>query len=268
VANDSWDGAGQKVLVTGASSGIGASVAVTFARAGATVGICARRQDRLSEVLDRCRQWSPDSRMWAVDLARLDQLGDFAARAEAELGGIDVLVNNAGVPKRRLTASLTAADVEGVMAINYFSPVRLTIALLPDMLRRGKGHVINVSSMGAHSAAYRVGTYAASKAALELFTESLYLELGGTGVVAHLFVPGSTRTEFSTPKEGNDAPFPQDPSAFADPDDVATALLGCLADPRFMTFASEREESTAGKKAADPNVWLAALRQRFTPPAT
>jgi short-subunit dehydrogenase len=204
--------------------------------------------------------------MWAVDLSRLDELDAFAGRASADLGGVDVLVNNAGVPKRRLAAGLGPEDVEGVMAINYFSPVRLTIALLPEMLQRGRGHVVNVSSMGAHSAAYRVGTYAASKAALELFTESLYLELGGTGVVAHLFVPGSTRTEFSTPKEGNDAPFPHDPSAFADPDDVAAALLGSLADPRFMTFASEREEATATRKAADPNGWLAAMRQRFTPP--
>jgi short-subunit dehydrogenase len=268
MAIETWDGAGQRVLVTGASSGIGASVAVAFARSGATVGICARRQDRLSEVLEQCRQWSPDSRLWAVDLSRLDELEAFAAQASEDLGGVDVLVNNAGVPKRRLAASLSAADVEGVMAMNYFSPVRLTLALLPQMLERGSGHVVNVSSMGAHSAAYRVGTYAASKAALELFTESLYLELGGTGVVAHLFVPGSTRTEFSTPKEGNDAPFPQDPSAFADPDDVAIALVACLRDPRFVSFASEREETTATKKAADPNGWLAALRQRFTPAPT
>jgi short-subunit dehydrogenase len=258
-------GASQRVLVTGASSGIGASVAVAFARAGATVGICARRQDRLEEVLDRCRQWAPDSRLWAVDLARLDGLEAFASQVAAELGGVDVLVNNAGVPKRRLAASLSAEDVEGVMAINYFSPVRLTLALLPGMLSRGSGHVVNVSSMGAHSAAYRVGAYAASKAALELFTESLYLELGGTGVHAHLFVPGSTRTEFSTPKDGNDPPFVQDPSAYADPDDVATALLGCLEDPRFETFASEREEATATRKAADLNGWLATLRQRFSP---
>ena len=263
-----WEGAGQRVLVTGASSGIGASVAVAFARAGATVGICARRHDRLGAVLDQCRHWSPESRMWSVDLSRLDELSAFAAQADVELGGIDVLVNNAGIPKRRLATSLVAGDVEDVMATNFFSPVRLTLALLPGMLQRGHGHVVNVSSMGAHSAAYRIGAYAASKAALELFTESLYVELGGTGVVAHLFVPGSTRTEFSTPKPGNDAPFPQDPSAFADPDDVATALLGCLADPRFVTFAGEREEATATKKAADPNGWLAAMRQRFSPPAT
>jgi len=113
VVNEGWDGTGQRVLVTGASSGIGASVAVAFARAGATVGICARRQDRLREVLDQCRRWSPESRMWAVDLARLDELDAFSERASTELGGVDVLVNNAGIPKRRLAATLSAADLEG-----------------------------------------------------------------------------------------------------------------------------------------------------------
>src|SRR6476620_6571138 len=118
----------QRVLVTGASSGIGAATALAFAQRGATVGICARREERLAQVLDACRSDSPSSRMWVVDLADLDGLDAFAATADDELGGIDVLVNNAGVPKRRRTTTMTAEDVEGVMAMNYFSPVRLTLA--------------------------------------------------------------------------------------------------------------------------------------------
>src|SRR5581483_1725055 len=89
---------GARVLVTGASSGIGAAAAVAFAGAGATVGICARRADRLVEVLERCRSRAPASCRWTVDLADLDALPGFAARADAELGGIDILVNNAGIP--------------------------------------------------------------------------------------------------------------------------------------------------------------------------
>ena len=100
---------------------------------------------------------------------------------------------------------MTADDVESVMAMNYFSPVRLTLALLPRMLERGRGDIVNVSSMGAHLVAFGVGAYAASKAALELFTESLYVELPGTGVRAHLVVPGTTATEFST-REGRQRP--------------------------------------------------------------
>src|SRR5207302_3144848 len=138
---------------------------------------------------------------------------------------VDVLVNNAGVPKRRRDRALTADDVEGVMAINYFSPVRLTLALLPRMVERGRGHIVNVSSMGVHSAAFGVGAYSASKAALELFTESLYLELTGTGVRAQVFVPGSTLSEFSDDKPGNEPSMPRDPSQFSTSEDVAAAIV-------------------------------------------
>ena len=252
-----------RVLVTGASSGIGAATALAFAQTGATVGICARRADRLAEVLDRCREHAPGSRMYAVDLGDLDGVEAFARRASAELDGIHVLVNNAGVPKRRKATAMTPADVEDVMAINYFAPVRLTLALLPEMIGRAYGHVVNVSSMGAHMVAFGTGAYAASKGALELFTEALYLELADTGVHAHLVVPGSTRSEFSMAKEGNDAPFPLDPSSLAAPEEVASAIVASIADDRFMTFATQRDRETAASKAADPNAFLADMRTRF-----
>ena len=251
------------VLVTGASSGIGAATAVAFARAGATVGICARREDELAAVLDQCREFSAESRMWSVDLADLDGIDAFAAKVASELGGVDVLVNNAGVPKRRKAIALTAADVEGVMAINYFSPVRLTLALLPAMIERGRGHVVNVSSMGAHMVSFGTGAYAASKAALEQFTEALYLELPGTGVQAHLVVPGSTRSEFSTPKDGNDPPFPQDPATLVAPEVVADAIVAAIGTDRFLSFATERDAATAAAKATDPNGFLAGMQERL-----
>jgi short-subunit dehydrogenase len=256
---------GQRALVTGASSGIGAATAVALARAGATVGICARRADRLAEVLDRCREHAPDSRSWTVDLSHLGELDAFAARVTTELGPIDVLVNNAGIPKRRRTTTMTPDDVESVMAFNYFSPVRLTLAVLPGMVERGHGHVVNLSTMGVHLAAFGIGAYSASKAALELFTESLWIELAGTGVHAHLLVPGSTRTEFSTPKDGNDPPFPQDPATVTDPADVADALVAALATDDFRTFATARDRATAEAKEADVNGFLVRMRELFAP---
>jgi short-subunit dehydrogenase len=252
----------QRVLVTGASSGIGAATAVAFARAGATVGICARRTDRLAAVLDECRTHAPESRMWVVDLGDLDGLDDFARTATDELGGVDVLVNNAGVPKRRMVRTMTPADADEVMRINYHSPVRLTLALLPAMLERGDGHVVNLSSMGAHMVAFGTGAYAASKAALEMFTEALYLELAGTGVHAHLLVPGSTATEFSTPREGNDPPLPSGGEPVA-PEIVADAVVACLARDELVTYATERDAATAAAKASDPNTFLAEMRERL-----
>jgi short-subunit dehydrogenase len=252
----------QKVLVTGASSGIGAATAVAFARAGAIVGIGARRTERLAAVLDECRAHTPESRMWTVDLGDLDGLEPFAATACDELGGVDVLVNNAGVPKRRTVRTMSPADAEEVMRINFQSPVRLTLALLPAMLDRGSGHVVNLSSMCAHMVAFGTGAYAASKAALEMFTEALYLELAGTGVHAHLLVPGSTSTEFSTPRAGNDPPLPSGGTP-VEPELVADAVVGCLEHDELITYATERDAATAAAKAADPNAFLADMRERL-----
>src|SRR5215470_3885597 len=125
---------GQRVLVTGASSGIGAGMAEEFARRGAAVGICARRKDRLEEVLARCQAHSPTSRMWLTDMTDAGAVGSLAASALEELGGVDILVNNAGIPKRRKVTSLDPGTVQAVMNVNYFAAVNLTLALLPSML--------------------------------------------------------------------------------------------------------------------------------------
>ena len=129
--------AGKHVLVTGASTGIGEALAVGFAEAGAIVGICARREPELAEVLARVRQHSPESRMWTIDLDDLDELETFAAEVSLELGGLDVLVNNAGIPKRRNVMALDAETVEAVMRLNYFSPVRLMLAFLSTATTSG-----------------------------------------------------------------------------------------------------------------------------------
>ena len=127
-----YDLAGKKVLVTGASSGIGAGLARAFAAAGATVGICARRADRLAEVLADCQRTSPASRSWTIDLADLDEVTAVPRwKPTVPSGGSISSVNNAGIPKRRHAFDLTPDVVETVMRINYFSPVRLTLALLP-----------------------------------------------------------------------------------------------------------------------------------------
>ena len=259
-----WEGAGRRVVVTGASSGIGAATAIEAARSGATVALVARRADRLAQVLTECREHSPESQMIVADLSDLDAIEDVAARLEDALGAIDVLINNAGVPKRRGVVDLAPEDVEEVMRINYFSPVRLTLALLPGMLERNDCDIVNVSSMGVHMAAFRVSAYSATKAALEMFTEGLHLELGGTRVRARVFIPGSTDSEFSTPKEGNDDPFPRDPSTVATSEEVGAALIASLADERFITYATERDAASSAMRNADPEAWLANLRKVFS----
>ena len=186
---------GRTALISGASAGIGAAMAEGFAARGATVGICARRADRLAEVLERCRDHAPDSRSWTVDLSDLDAVGDFARRADDELGGIDLLVNNAGIPKRRRVEATSDAELDQVVAVNFLSPVRLTTALLPRMLERGRGQILNVSSVAARLSPPGEAAYAASKAALTAWSESLAVELWDTPLSVHLLNPGVVDTE-------------------------------------------------------------------------
>lgn len=252
----SWDPAGQRVLITGSSSGIGAALAVELARGGAFVGLAARRGDRLEQVLGDVRHVGGDGCWWTLDLADLDSVAPFAERAWAEMGPIDVLVNNAGAPRRRSMKRLTPDELDETMAVNFTGSARLTLALLPYMLERDSGAIVNVSSMGTQSMAFRTGAYGAAKAALNLFTEALFLDLAGTGVRAHLFTPGTTATEFSTPKPGNDDPFPQPPGSSMDPADVAKALIAKLGSKDFEGFAAPALQETAQAKRADTNGYL------------
>lgn len=241
------DLAGTRALVTGASSGIGAALAERFAASGATVGICARREDRLHEVLARCRAHAPASRAWVCDLADLARVDDLARRAVDELGGVDVLVNNAGVPKRRRVLELDPATVEAVMRVNYLSPVRLTLALLPHMAARGSGLVVNVASVAATLSSPGEAAYDASKAALAVFSEAMAVDLWDTGVRVLVVYPGVVDTElFTIP--GND-PLP--PSIEAIP--VAELVDGVMdaidRDAREVYVPAWFKDLASGKAA-------------------
>jgi NAD(P)-dependent dehydrogenase (short-subunit alcohol dehydrogenase family) len=198
--NVAVDFSGQRVLVTGASSGIGAGLAEEFARRGSVVGICARREARLAEVLERCRSHTPGARMWLADLADPAAVDELAVSALKELGGVDVLVNNAGIPKRRHVTRLDPATVESVMNINYLSPVRLTLALLPHMVEKGRGRIVNVSSVAATLSSPGEAAYDASKAALTAFSEAMAIDVWQTGIRVLVVYPGLVDTElFSLP---------------------------------------------------------------------
>ena len=189
-----YDLSGKHVLVTGGSAGIGAALAIGFAQRGATVGICGRRQEKLDDVLARLKAHTPESRAWMIDLADLDGLDAFAKQASTELGGIDVLVNNAGIPKRKKVFELTPAIVESTMNINYFSPVRLTLALLDEIIAR-QGRLVYVSSVAARLSPPAESAYAATKAAISAWAECLEVDLRDTGVQVHVLYPGVIDTE-------------------------------------------------------------------------
>ena len=244
---------GKSVLVTGASSGIGAALAEGFARRGATVGICARRADRLAEVLARLQVHVPRSRSWTIDLADLDAIEGFARTVERELGGVDVLVNNAGIPKRRHVMRLTPEECEAVMRINYFSPVRLTLALLPGIIER-RGHIVNISSIAARLGPPIEAAYSASKAALTAFSESMAVDLRDTGVGVHIVNPGVIDTElFHLPD--NEEGFHQEVDALP-ADAIVQPVLAMLRNDSIEACVPEYFADIIAGKFSDPDAYM------------
>jgi NAD(P)-dependent dehydrogenase (short-subunit alcohol dehydrogenase family) len=176
---------GKRILLTGASSGIGEAAAQKFARRGATVVVVARRQELLDDLVDRIKRDGGDARAHAADLSDLDAVDEVVAKVEQDLGGIDILINNAGKSIRRpLAESLDRwHDVERTMALNYYSPLRLIRGLAPDMLERGDGHIINVSTWGVLSESSPLfAVYNASKAALTAVSRVIETEWSDKGV--------------------------------------------------------------------------------------
>jgi short-subunit dehydrogenase len=186
---------GRVAIVTGASSGIGAAVALDLARRGAHVVAVARRRDRLDATVERCRAHSPESFAHAADVSSREACADVVEATEARFGRVDILVNNAGISIHKHAISTTADDVERVMAVNFFGPVHLTMAALPGMLERAAGSIVNVTSVAGYVPNPRESAYGASKAALSRWSHGLAVDLHGTGVHVGVLSPGPIATE-------------------------------------------------------------------------
>ena len=183
--------AGKVVLVTGGSSGIGLAAACKFAEAGAITVICARDEDKLAEAKNEILEFAKaggraDAQVhtYAVDISEEAATKAFIDWLNESLGGVDFLINNAGRSIRRaIEASYDRFhDFERTMQLNYFGCIRVTMGLLPGMVAKKKGHVVNISSIGVLTNAPRFSAYVASKAALDAWTRCAASEYADVGV--------------------------------------------------------------------------------------
>ncbi|WP_138758837.1 SDR family NAD(P)-dependent oxidoreductase [Modestobacter altitudinis] len=189
--------AGKVALVTGASSGIGAATAVALAGAGAAVAIGARRRDRLDALAAELRDGGAHVLQLDLDVTDEHACTAAVARTRAELGGLDVLVNNAGV---MLLGTIVGADTEDwrrMLQTNVMGVLYMTAAAIDGMVAQGSGDIVNMSSVAGRQARAGAGVYNASKWAVNAFSESLRQEVTQRGVRVGLVEPGAVATELT-----------------------------------------------------------------------
>jgi short-subunit dehydrogenase len=181
---------GDVAVVTGASSGIGRAIALTLAERGATVVGLARRTDLLSQLATEVTAHTAGSSVMTCDVGDADAFRAALAGIEKRRGRLDILVNNAGIDLMLPVKGADVTTVHEVFDVNFFATVTGTLAVLPGMVNRGWGVVVNVSSDTARAPEPRQGAYAASKAAVSAFSESVAYEVANAGVHVHVLYPG------------------------------------------------------------------------------
>ena len=229
---------GRHALVTGASRGIGAATARALDRAGARVVLTARSEEDLATVAADLRH---DPLVVAADLHEATAPSEIVARALAQLGGVDVLVNNAAAAARLPTVDTDAGLIDQLLAVNVRAPLLLIAALVPSMTERGGGSVVNLSSISGLVGTPRRAAYAASKAALDGATRSLAIELGPAGIRVNSVAPGVVDTALWAKNKAVpgvvETIVEQTPlRRWASPEDVADVIVFLASDAaRFIT---------------------------------
>jgi short-subunit dehydrogenase len=251
---------GRVAIVTGASSGIGFDTARALSRRGACVVAVARRAERLEALMGECRRHSPTSEFLAGDLGQPGFAERVIEESVARHGRLDVLVNNAAIPKHKPIHDTGIDEVEEVLRVNFLACVRLTLAALPHMHRAGQGTIVNVSSFAARVVPPRECIYAASKAALSAFTEGLWSDLAGTDVHAGLVIPGAIRTEIWEKRDEQTGYS----GRLHPPCVVTEAILEVIEKRRFEVTAPRRSAALATARllrVLAPGVLRRALRR-------
>jgi short-subunit dehydrogenase len=222
---------GRVVVVTGASSGIGAETAVACGRAGMKVALAARRADRLAAVAARVTAAGGEARAVPTDVADEAAVRALVDGTVGAWGRLDALVNNAGVGILATVEQTAPAEYERLLRVNYLGAVYGVLAALPHMRRQGAGHLVNVASVVGKRASPFRAAYVASKFALVGFSETLRMELRGTGIHVTCVCPIGTETEFHD-LEPNRLGVPGRGGPIQTAEHVARAILRALRRPR------------------------------------
>jgi short-subunit dehydrogenase len=250
---------GARILITGASRGIGEAAALDLARRGARLAIAARGKADLERVSAKVADagGAPPT-VLPTDVSKEAEVLAMVAGAERAMGGVDVLINNAGIGFHAAVAEIEPADLRHVFEVNVMAPHIATRAALPGMLDRGRGHIVNVGSVASHISAAYMGGYSTTKFALKALSDALRVELQGTGVHVTLICPGPIATEFVRGARGNPrGRVPLRPVG-APASDVALCISRAISRNRAEAFVPAYYQALVGANSLAPQVMRVA----------
>lgn len=198
------DWTGKVVLLTGASSGIGEGLALALAAKGAKLGLVARRIELLEDIVLRCESVGGNAIALPADVTDSTEIQNVADQLNAQYGSIDLLIANAGIGgNNNETRSLKPDAVKKVIDINLLGAVNSVHAVLPQMLARGSGHLVAISSLAGFRGLPRSAAYCASKAGMTAFFESVRLDVQHKGVDVTIIQPGFIKTPLTSGREAS-----------------------------------------------------------------
>jgi short-subunit dehydrogenase len=184
-------------MITGASSGLGRGMALEIAARGGHLGLLARREDLLKEIVDEAKKRNVKSAYATADVRDAKAVREAADQFRKELGPIDILIANAGIGTADHAVSLTPEHAANVIGINVLGAINSVAAVLPEMVERKQGRLVAISSLAAYRGLAKSAAYCASKAALTAYFESLRIDLRHTGVGVTIIHPGFIKTDLT-----------------------------------------------------------------------
>ncbi|MCI1984768.1 MAG: gluconate 5-dehydrogenase [Bifidobacteriaceae bacterium] len=205
---------GKVALVTGASYGIGFAIASAFAAAGAKIAFNDRNDDAVQKGLAAYKEAGIDAKGYVADVTDEEQVASLIQNIEKDLGGVDILVNNAGIIKRIPMLEMSAADFRQVIDVDLNGPFIVSKAVIPGMIKKGHGKIINICSMMSELGRETVSAYAAAKGGLKMLTRNICSEYGGANIQCNAIGPGYIATPQTAPlrerqADGSRHPFDQ-----------------------------------------------------------
>ncbi len=223
--------------ITGASSGIGAAAARTLASHGLHLVLLARRQDRLDALADELTRSGGHAFPLAADLSLEAERERIVQQATVACGVPDVLINNAGIGWYGYGDQMPRSVARQMLQINAEAVVDLSLSILPEMRRRGRGHIINIGSIAGSLPSQGVALYSATKSFLDSFSSALHRELRGSGVWVSVVKPGPVRSEFyaTAARQSQGGPIPAERFAIR-PEVVADCIWSLLRRPRRSAY--------------------------------